>query len=129
MNNNEIKEQISELRDKINNYDHHYYVLDEPLVPDVEYDRCFRRLQELEHAHPDLLSADSPTQRVSGAPADAFMPVAHRQAMLSLANVFSTEELQAFIKRATDKLDEPNQQLIFACEPKLDGLAVNLTYE
>ncbi len=126
---NEIARQITELREKIRQYDYHYYVLDQPLVPDIEYDRCFRALQDLESKYPQLLTPDSPTQRVGGAPADAFMPVSHRQAMLSLSNVFTEEELQAFIKRVTDKLDEPDQQLIFVCEPKLDGLAVNLTYE
>lgn len=125
----EIKEQINELKDKIRQYDYHYYVLDEPLVPDAEYDRCFRALQHLESEHPQWLTADSPTQRVSGTSADAFMPVTHKQSMLSLSNVFTKEELQAFIKRVTEKLDEPNQQLVFTCEPKLDGLAVNLTYE
>ncbi len=129
MNIDEIKEQLNELKDKIRQYDYHYYVLDEPLVPDVEYDRCFRALHELETQHPELIMADSPTQRVGGTPADAFMPVAHKQAMLSLSNVFTDEELQAFIKRVTEKLDEPNQELVFTCEPKLDGLAVNLTYE
>ncbi|QMT60693.1 NAD-dependent DNA ligase LigA [Legionella sp. PC997] len=125
----EIKEQIAELKNKIRKYDYHYYVLDEPLVPDAEYDRCFRELHDLETKHPALLTADSPTQRVGGAPVDAFMPVTHRQPMLSLSNVFTEEELQAFIKRVTEKLDEPIQQLVFTCEPKLDGLAVNLTYE
>ncbi len=129
MNIEEIKNQIGLLKDKIRRYDYHYYVQDEPLVPDAEYDRCFRELQNLEAQYPELLTPDSPTQRVSGTPVDAFMPVAHQQPMLSLANVFSDEELQAFIKRVTDKLDEPNQQLLFTCEPKLDGLAVNLTYE
>lgn len=129
MDNNEIKDKIAELKEQISKYDHHYYVLDEPLVPDVEYDRCFRTLQLLENEYPQFLSADSPTQRVSGTPADAFMPVSHRQPMLSLANVFSMDELQAFIKRASDKLDEPDQELVFTCEPKLDGLAVNITYE
>lgn len=129
MNNNEIKEQIADLIEKIRMYDYHYYVLDNPLVPDIEYDRCFRELQQLETQYPQFLSPDSPTQRVSGTAADAFMAVAHKQPMLSLSNVFNTEELQAFIKRATEKLDEPNQQLVFACEPKLDGLAVNITYE
>lgn len=129
MSNDEIQEQIKTLRDLIQTYDHHYYVLDEPLVPDVEYDRKFRELQQLEAEFPQFLTPDSPTQRVSGTPADAFMPVSHKQPMLSLSNVFSDDELQAFIKRATDKLDEPNQQLLFTCEPKLDGLAVNMTYE
>lgn len=125
----EIEGQIVELKDKIRKYDYHYYVLDEPLVPDAEYDRCFRALHDLEVSYPELLTTDSPTQRVGGTPADAFMPVTHRQPMLSLSNVFTEEELQAFIKRVTEKLDEPIQQLVFTCEPKLDGLAVNLTYE
>ncbi|MFI4918955.1 MAG: NAD-dependent DNA ligase LigA [Legionellales bacterium] len=129
MHQNEIQEKITELKEQISLYDYHYYVLDEPLVPDVEYDRCFKVLQHLETEYPQLLTSDSPTQRVGGTPADAFMPVAHQQAMLSLANVFFVEEFQAFIKRATEKLDEQNQTLIFACEPKLDGLAVNMTYE
>ncbi|KTD72936.1 NAD-dependent DNA ligase LigA [Legionella tucsonensis] len=129
MNIDEIKGQIAELKDRIRQYDYHYYVLDEPLVPDVEYDRCFRALQDLEAKYPKLLTADSPTQRVGGTPADAFMPVTHRQPMLSLSNVFAEGELQAFIKRVTEKLDEPVQQLVFTCEPKLDGLAVNLSYE
>lgn len=129
MESNEVKQQILTLQDKIRLYDYHYYVLDAPLVPDVEYDRCYRALQELEAQYPEFISGDSPTQRVGGTASDAFMAVAHRQLMLSLSNVFSDQELQAFIKRATDKLDEPNQQLVFTCEPKLDGLAVNITYE
>lgn len=129
MSQEEVKTQIDGLRAQINHYDHHYYVLDEPLVPDIEYDRCFKALQKLEAEYPQFLSPESPTQRVSGTPSDAFMPVQHKQAMLSLSNVFTTEELAAFIKRVSDKLDEPNQELLFTCEPKLDGLAVNITYE
>ncbi len=125
----EIQLQMQKLKEQISLYDYHYYVLDEPLVPDAEYDRCFRELQTLEKEYPQWLEADSPTQRVSGIAADTFAPVVHRKPMLSLANVFNVEELQAFIKRVTDKLDEPNQELVFTCEPKLDGLAVNLTYE
>ncbi|MFT4059970.1 MAG: NAD-dependent DNA ligase LigA [Legionella sp.] len=125
----EIRGQINELKKKIRQYDYHYYALDEPLVPDAEYDRCFRSLQDLEIKYPELLTPDSPTQRVGGTPINAFMPVTHKQPMLSLSNVFTEEELHAFIKRVTEKLDEPNQQLVFACELKLDGLAVNLTYE
>ncbi len=129
MSNDDIKAQIDALRTLIQNYDHHYYVLDEPLVPDIEYDRNFKALQKLETEYPQYLTPDSPTQRVSGTVSDAFMPVAHKQSMLSLSNVFTDDELKAFIKRATDKLDEPNQELVFVCEPKLDGLAVNITYE
>lgn len=129
MDTNTIKKEINDLRDQIQSYDYHYYVLDEPLVPDAEYDRCFKALQALEAQYPQYVSPDSPTQRVSGMPADSFTPVTHRQPMLSLSNVFSEEELQAFIKRVGDKLDEVQKPLLFACEPKLDGLAVNLTYE
>lgn len=125
----QIKEQIDKLKEQIRLYDYHYYVLDAPLVPDIEYDRCFRALQQLEAEYPEFLTEDSPTQRVSGSPADAFMPVTHRVPMLSLSNVFTNDELQAFMKRVKDKLDEPNQELLFTCEPKLDGLAVNITYE
>ncbi len=129
METNAIENTINQLKEQIRNYDHHYYVLDEPLVPDAEYDRCFRQLQALEGANPQFITQDSPTQRVGSTPSDAFSAITHKQAMLSLSNVFSTQELEAFIKRAAEKLDERNQELWFTCEPKLDGLAVNLTYE
>lgn len=124
-----IRSKIEVLREKLRTYDYHYYVLDEPLVPDVEYDRCFHALQELEALYPEYLSADSPTQRVGLLVATGFESVAHKQPMLSLSNVFSTEELQAFMKRLSDKLAIAEDDLLFTCEPKLDGLAVNLTYE
>lgn len=125
----EVDKKIASLREQIRRYDQHYYVLDEPLVPDAEYDRCFRELEALEKANPQYLRSDSPTQRVGATPAITFEPVVHHQAMLSLGNVFSTEELQAFFKRVADKLDVEDTSLVFTCEPKLDGLAVNLTYE
>ncbi|AHE66789.1 NAD-dependent DNA ligase [Legionella oakridgensis ATCC 33761 = DSM 21215] len=128
MRDNSILEQITTLRERIRLYDYHYYVLDEPLVPDVEYDRCFKLLESLEAQYPQYVSPDSPTQRVGVAPATELEPIAHLQPMLSLSNVFSTEELQAFIKRVSDRLDIRQDELVFACEPKLDGLAVNLTY-
>jgi DNA ligase (NAD+) len=128
MSANTIKSKIHELKNKIRNYDYHYYVLDESLVPDAEYDRYFRELQELETQCPELLTTDSPTQRVGATPAETFMPVVHRQPMLSLSNVFTEDELKAFIKRVAEKLNEPSQECVFICEPKLDGLAVNLTY-
>jgi DNA ligase (NAD+) len=129
MNDKVISEQIQALRHQIQLYDYHYYVLDEPLVPDSEYDRCFRELQDLETQYPQCITSDSPTQRVGIAPATALEPVEHRQPMLSLANVFSTEEWQAFVKRMAEKLEFSEDDLMFTCEPKLDGLAVNLTYE
>ncbi|STX50847.1 DNA ligase [Legionella busanensis] len=122
-------ERIEALRQQIRLYDYHYYALDEPLVPDIEYDRCFRELQALENQYPQYVSSDSPTQRVGVQPVTAFEPVAHRQPMLSLGNVFTTEDLHAFVKRVADRLNCKEDDLLFTCEPKLDGLAVNLTYE
>ncbi|QBR84495.1 NAD-dependent DNA ligase LigA [Legionella israelensis] len=127
--NTNIKEKISILRNKIRFYDYHYYVKDEPLVPDAEYDRCFKELKQLESEYPQYVTSDSPTQRVGATPSDAFETVAHKQPMLSLSNVFSDDELKAFIKRIVDRLDYEGDEIEFACEPKLDGLAVNMTYE
>lgn len=129
MNDDAAQEQINALREKIRRYDYQYYVLDNPSVPDAEYDRCFKSLQALEAQYPQYLASDSPTQRVGAAPATALETVAHRQPMLSLSNVFSGEELQAFIKRVSEKIGVAEADLLFTCEPKLDGLAVNLTYE
>jgi len=125
----EILANLENLRQQIRLYDYQYYVLDEPLVPDAEYDRNFKELQSIETQYPELISPDSPTQRVGGALANGFEPIAHRQPMLSLGNVFSLEELQAFMKRVAERLECDEQSLLFTCEPKLDGLAVNLTYE
>lgn len=129
MKNEAVLNQINALRQNIRRYDYQYYVLDEPSIPDAEYDRCFKTLQELETQYPEYLTEDSPTQRVGAMPATAFQSVAHRQSMLSLANVFSTEELQAFFKRVSERVNIEEKELLFTCEPKLDGLAVNLTYE
>lgn len=125
----EIQVEITALREEIRRYDYHYYVLDNPLVPDAEYDRCFKALQSLETQYPQYITSDSPTQRVGAPPEAAFQPLAHHIPMLSLSNVFSDEELQAFIKRVADKAQVKEENLVFSCEPKLDGLAVNLMYE
>ncbi|WP_367606240.1 NAD-dependent DNA ligase LigA [Legionella sp. W05-934-2] len=124
-----IQEQIEALRDTIRQYDYAYYVLDNPKVPDAEYDRVFRQLQQLEHENPHYISADSPTQRVGAKLDSALEPIAHRQPLLSLSNVFEESELKAFIKRVSDKLSVSPESLGFTAEPKLDGLAVNITYE
>lgn len=129
MSDDSVLQQINTLRERIRLYDHHYYGLDEPLVPDVEYDRCFKTLQDLEQRYPDLITTDSPTQRIGAPLASALKPISHRQPMLSLSNVFSPEELHGFVKRVCDKLALDEQTILFTCEPKLDGLAVNLTYE
>ena len=126
--NKERQGQIDSLRSQLRYHNHRYYVLDEPEVPDAEYDRLFRELQALEAQHPELISADSPTQRVGGAPLSEFAEVKHAVPMLSLSNVFSEEELYAFDKRLHDRLKD-EQELTFVAEPKLDGLAISLLYE
>lgn len=128
-NQKDVQRMLDELREKIRRYDYHYYVLNEPLVPDIEYDRCFKALENLEQSHSDYQHPDSPTQKVGGRPSEAFEPLTHEQAMLSLANVFSEDELYNFLKRAANKLSENLNELKFVCEPKIDGLAVNLRYE
>lgn len=123
--------EMAALRQRLHTYSHHYYVLDDPLVPDSEYDRLFRQLQALEAEHPELVSADSPTLRV-GAPAlKTFPAVRHEVPMLSLGNTFDSTGLQAFVKRIRQALDDlgVHQSLVFSCEPKLDGLAISLVYE
>jgi DNA ligase (NAD+) len=125
----ESLEQINILREQIRLYDYHYYVLDEPLVPDSEYDRCFKALQDLESQHPEYITSDSPTQRVGATPTGAFTEIIHLKPMLSLANVFTEQELHAFLKRISNRLAIDEGEIVFTCEPKLDGLAVSLTYE
>jgi DNA ligase (NAD+) len=126
---NEVELELNALRERIRRYDHHYYVLDEPLVPDAEYDRCFQQLLSLEHAHPNSVTQDSPSQRVGAPLASALLPIMHREPLLSLSNVFSYDELQVFVRRVSEKARSDEEALVFTAEPKLDGLAVNLTYE
>jgi DNA ligase (NAD+) len=121
-------QRIAALRAEIAGHDYRYYVLADPQVPDAEYDRLMVELRALEAAHPDLVSADSPTQRVSGEPSREFGVVEHRVPMLSLDNAFSEEDVQAFDRRIRERLGR-EQALCYACEPKLDGLAVTLIYE
>jgi len=116
-----------ELCNLIARYDHEYYALDAPSVPDSEYDQVYRALQTLENLHPTLITPDSPTQRVSGSATNAFNSITHRQAMLSLNNAFSDSELEAFDKRIREALGLA--QVEYAVEPKFDGLAITLTYE
>ena len=123
-----LQEKVIKLQREINHYNHQYYVLDEPSVPDAEYDRLMRELIEIEHEHPELKSIDSPSQKVGGKPLKAFTQVSHQLPMLSLDNVFSQDEWQAFIKRIKDRLNS-DKALVICAEPKLDGLAVSLRYE
>jgi DNA ligase (NAD+) len=119
--------QCIKLRKLIEQYDHEYYVLDTPSVPDSEYDRVYRELQDLEKKIPSLITIDSPTQRVSGTAVNAFNSILHRQAMLSLNNAFEDAELEAFDKRIREALGQDDIE--YAVEPKFDGLAITLTYE
>lgn len=116
--------QLCEL---LTEYGHQYYVLDNPTVPDAEYDRLMRELIALEADHPELKTPTSPSVRVGGQPLTAFKQVRHEIPMLSLDNVFSSEELQAFEQRMSDRLKR-DVRFTFCCEPKLDGLAVSLLY-
>ncbi|MCW8934045.1 MAG: NAD-dependent DNA ligase LigA [Gammaproteobacteria bacterium] len=125
---NKISEDITHLRDQLNHHSYQYYVLDDPEIPDVQYDRLYRELQSLEAQYPDLITNDSPTQRVGDKPLDGFSQVKHEIPMLSLDNVFNEEELSDFNKRLQQRLDN-DDEIIFAAEPKLDGLAVSLLYE
>lgn len=120
------RERVSELRARIEQHNHSYYVLDQPTISDADYDVLFRELQALEAAHPELLTADSPTQRVGAAPLAAFAEIRHTTPMLSLNNAFSAEEVEAFDRRVREALGDA--EIDYACEPKFDGLAISLVY-
>ncbi len=122
----EAIQRINKLRELINHHNYRYYVLDSPEISDAEYDELIRELQQLEEAHPELITSDSPTQRVGAAPVEAFGVVEHPQPLLSLANAFSDEELEAWYRRASNLLG--GRDTDFVCELKIDGLAVALTY-
>ncbi|MBI1961813.1 MAG: NAD-dependent DNA ligase LigA [Candidatus Rokubacteria bacterium] len=119
-------QRIAELRERIHHHDYLYYVEARPEVADAEYDRLVRELRDLEAAFPDLVTDDSPTQRVGGTPADLFKPVAHRVAMLSLDNATSADDLREFAARLGRAL--PAGRFAYVCEPKIDGLGVALCY-
>ncbi len=121
-----VQARARKLRAEIERHNHQYYVLDQPLVSDAEYDRMFRELQQLESEHPELASPDSPTQRVGGAPLPQFEQLTHRIPMLSLNNAFSEEEVMAFDRRVREGLKTSNVE--YLAEPKFDGLAISLTY-
>ncbi len=122
-----VNERIASLRELLNLHNHRYYVLDSPLIADAEYDALLRELRSLEEAHPELVTPDSPTQRVGAAPSPEFREVVHPQPMLSLANAFDDDELAAWHRRAAGLLETDAFSLV--CEPKIDGLAVALIYE
>ncbi len=122
-----IADRIAELREQINHHNYRYYVLDNPEIPDAEYDRMMRELEQLERDHPDLISPDSPTQRVGGAPLEEFAKVRHQVPMLSLNNAFSEDEVRDFVRRIQERM--ATDMLEFTAEPKMDGLAISLVYE
>ncbi|MGY4489883.1 NAD-dependent DNA ligase LigA [Pseudomonas sp. TE3610] len=128
--------RILELRTELDQHNYRYHVLDEPSIPDAEYDRLFRELKALEAEHPELVTADSPTQRVGNAALTAFSQVRHEIPMLSLGNAFEETDMHEFDRRVTEGLDLPVGDLFgggaavqYSCEPKLDGLAVSLLYQ
>ena len=124
----DVKSEVKELREKINYHNNRYYVLDDPEISDAEYDRLFQRLLEIERAYPDLVTPDSPSQRVGAGPLDSFTDIPHSIPMLSLENGFKDQDILDFDSRIKRYLhyDSPIEYCI---EPKMDGLAVELVYE
>jgi DNA ligase (NAD+) len=126
----EIVQRYQRLKDDLNQYNHAYYVLDDPSIPDSEYDRLMRELQAIEQDFPSLVTPDSPSQRVGGVALDSFSQVVHRVPMLSLDNAFSDSEMVDFDRRVKDRINlDSSQQMTYACEPKLDGVAVSVLYK
>ena len=121
----EARQRIDQLIEILNEANYRYYVLDDPTMPDFEYDRLLRELEELESVHPDLIQPQSPTQRVGGAALSKFEKATHPVPLMSLQDVFSPDELREFIEKTLE--DYPNSQ--FSVEPKIDGLSVALEYE
>ncbi len=122
-----LRQRVERLRVEIERHNHLYHVLDSPEVPDAAYDRLMAELRTLEQQHPELIVPESPTQRVGGAPIPEFAEVRHHLPMLSLDNAFAREDVEAFDRRVRERL-ETDKPIGYACEPKLDGLAVSLTY-
>ncbi len=125
---NPVEAQILKLREQINIHNTHYYTLDSPVITDAEYDRLIQQLIKLETENPHLITADSPSQKVGGAVLDSFSKVQHEVPMLSLNNVFSSDDLSDFINRINKQLNSPIESS-FCAEPKLDGLAISLLYK
>ena len=123
----QVVTEINDLRNELGEHNHRYHVLDAPVISDAGYDRMLRRLEALERDYPELVTPDSPTQRVGGAPLERFETVNHSVAMLSLNNAFSAEELGEFDRRCREGTGR--EILVYSAEPKLDGLAVSLVYE
>ena len=126
----DVTEQLTSLRNLIRHHEHCYYVLDAPEIPDSEYDKLIKQLQKIEQQYPNLITIDSPTQRVGGTPLTQFDSIKHELPMLSLDNVFDESSFIAFNKRVKDRLHyNEKEQVEYCCELKLDGLAVSILYE
>ena len=123
-----LRRRAAQLRRDIEYHNYRYYILDDPEIPDAEWDRLLRELRALESEHPELVTADSPTQRVGVTPTDEFAEVRHRVPMLSLENAFTDEDLRAFDRRVRERLGT-GDEIDYSAEPKLDGLAISVTYE
>ncbi|SDC09336.1 DNA ligase (NAD+) [Pelagirhabdus alkalitolerans] len=122
-----LKEELKSLRERLHTYNYEYHVLDQPSVPDYEYDQLMSRLKSIEEEHPELITDDSPSQRIGGKPLEGFEKVTHNVPMLSLANAFSEDDLRAFDRRVKEGLNV--EDIDYVCELKIDGLAVSLKYQ
>ena len=120
--------EVAQLHQQLNQANYQYYVLDDPQLPDAEYDRLFHRLKEIETSHSEFLTPDSPTQRVGAAPLSHFEQVTHEVPMLSLDNAFDAQDMRDFNRRVSERIKQVDD-VLYACEPKLDGIAVSLLYE
>lgn len=122
---------LQDLRARIHDYNYAYYVLDQPRIPDAEFDQLFRELEAIEKAHPEWITADSPTQRVGAPVKDGFATLTHQIPMLSLGNAFSDDEMAQFVRRVNERLEKAGEPTdpVYCCEPKLDGIAVALHYQ
>jgi DNA ligase (NAD+) len=122
-----VAPEIEKLRDEIRHHEHLYYVLDAPELPDADFDRLMQELKRLEAAHPELITPDSPTQRVGGKPREGFVKVAHSRPMLSLDNAFGEEELRSWDRRVRELAG--SDKIEYVCELKLDGMSMALVYQ
>src|SRR5690348_468566 len=122
-----VKKEMEELREKLRHHEYRYYVLDEPEISDAAYDRLMERLKELEAAHPELVTADSPSVRVGGAPREGFQTVRHARPMLSLDNAFSYDALRDFDRRVREGIGR--DKIEYIAEHKFDGLSISLQYQ
>ena len=126
----EVHQHYQRLKSELNQHNHAYYVLDDPSIPDSHYDRLMAELQAIEQQYSQLRNSDSPTQRIGGMALDSFSQVRHEVPMLSLDNAFSDAEMMDFDRRIKDRINlDSSQNLTYACEPKLDGVAVSLIYQ